>query len=144
MLNYYQLSHHLSCLGEPQNFKGVDCGIFSHPAPMTMALSVLVTIEMLNALNSLSENQSLLVMPPTCNIWLLLAMALSFSLHFMILYTDMMNIVFNITPLSFAQWMTVMKFSLPVLLLDEALKFVARNYADALNLEPKEKTRGLQ
>jgi hypothetical protein len=26
--------------------------------------------------------------------------------------------------------MTVMKFSLPVLLLDEALKFVARNYAD--------------
>ena len=26
--------------------------------------------------------------------------------------------------------MTVMKFSLPVILLDEALKFVARNYAD--------------
>ena len=26
--------------------------------------------------------------------------------------------------------MVVMKFSLPVLLLDEALKFVARNYAD--------------
>lgn len=51
MLNYYQISHHLSCLGEPENFKGVDCGIFSHPAPMTMALSVLVTIEMLNALN---------------------------------------------------------------------------------------------
>merc|ERR1712168_196888 len=69
-LNYYQLSHHLQCLGDDVNFEGLDCGIFSHPAPMTMALSVLVTIEMLNALNSLSENQSLLVMPPWINPWL--------------------------------------------------------------------------
>ena len=29
-----------------------------------------------------------------------------------------------------AQWITVMKFSLPVILLDELLKFVARNYTD--------------
>jgi hypothetical protein len=34
--------------------------------------------------------------------------------------------VFQITHLSFAQWVTVMKFSLPVILLDEALKFFAR------------------
>merc|ERR1712134_139617 len=79
-----------------------------------------------------SENQSLLVMPPWDNIWLLLAMALSFSLHFLILYVDFLNIVFNITPLSVSQWVTVLQFSLPVLLLDELLKFVARNYADAL------------
>ena len=38
--------------------------------------------------------------------------------------------MFQVTPLSFAQWVTVLKFSLPVLLLDELLKFVARNYAD--------------
>jgi len=97
-----------------------------------MALSILVTIEMTNALNSVSENQSLIAMPPWCNIWLLLAMALSFSLHFLILHVEFLNIVFNITPLSVAQWMTVMKLSLPVLLLDELLKFVARNYADAI------------
>jgi len=29
-----------------------------------------------------------------------------------------------------AQWFVVMKFSLPVILLDELLKWVARNYAD--------------
>ena len=50
-LNYYQLSHHLQCSGDPAGFEGVDCAVFTHPAPMTMALSVLVTIEMLNALN---------------------------------------------------------------------------------------------
>merc|ERR1719228_2555939 len=129
-MSFYQISHHMQCYADPDDFKGISCEIFQAPEAMTMALSILVTIEMANALNSLSENQSLLVMPPWVNIWLLLAMALSFSLHFMILYVDFLNVVFNITPLSMAQWMTVLKFSLPVLLLDELLKFVARNYAD--------------
>merc|ERR1712209_363123 len=97
---------------------------------MTMALSVLVTIEMANALNSVSENQSLLVMPPWINIYLLMAMALSFALHLMILYVPMFNVVFNISALSLDQWIIVFKFPLPVLLVDEALKFIARNYTD--------------
>jgi len=130
-MSFYQLSHHMQCFSNPEDFKGISCDIFQAPEAMTMALSILVTIEMANALNSVSENQSLLVMPPWVNIWLLLAMALSFSLHFVILYVDFLNVVFNISHLSFEQWMVVMKFSLPVLLLDEALKFVARNYADA-------------
>jgi len=129
-MSFYQLSHHMQCYGSPEEFKGISCEIFQAPEAMTMALSILVTIEMANALNSCSENQSLIVMPPWCNIWLLLAMALSFSLHFLILYVDMLNVVFNITPLSLEQWVTVMKFSLPVILIDEVLKMVARNYAD--------------
>jgi Ca2+ transporting ATPase len=77
---------------------------------MTLALSVLVTIEMLNALNrfiifvnfslnyflsfffSLSENQSLLKMPPWYNKYLLFAIGLSMSLHMMILYIPMFNV----------------------------------------------------
>lgn len=50
-LTYWQLTHHLACLGGGEEFKGVDCKIFSDPHAMTMALSVLVTIEMLNAMN---------------------------------------------------------------------------------------------
>merc|ERR1712168_1603488 len=129
-MSFWQLTNHMQCYGQPEDFKGISCEIFQAPEAMTMALSVLVTIEMSNALNSVSENQSLVKMPPWDNIWLLLAMALSFSLHFLILYVDFLNIVFNITPLSVSQWVTVLQFSLPVLLLDELLKFVARNYAD--------------
>ncbi|XP_017013442.1 calcium-transporting ATPase sarcoplasmic/endoplasmic reticulum type isoform X1 [Drosophila takahashii] len=129
-LSYWQLTHHLACLGGGDEFKGVDCKIFSDPHAMTMALSVLVTIEMLNAMNSLSENQSLITMPPWCNLWLIGSMALSFTLHFVILYVDVLSTVFQVTPLSAEEWITVMKFSIPVVLLDETLKFVARKIAD--------------
>merc|ERR1711990_808774 len=133
-MSYYQLTHHMSCYSNPEDFKGLSCEIFQAPEAMTMALSVLVTIEMANALNSVSENQSLALMPPWVNPYLLGAMALSFSLHFVILYTDFLNVVFNISALTFDQWMVVLKFSLPVLLLDEALKFIARNYTDGESL----------
>jgi len=131
-MSWYQLSNFLQCPAEPEKFKGLSCDIFQAPEPMTMALSILVTIEMCNAINALSENQSLLRMPPWINPFLLGAMALSFGLHFVILHVDFLAVVFQITPLSFAQWMVVMKFSLPVILLDELLKWVARNYADAI------------
>merc|ERR1712112_439499 len=129
-MSYYQLTNHMSCYSNPEDFKGISCTIFQAPEAMTMALSALVTIEMSNALNSVSENQSLIVMPPWINPWLLGAMALSFGLHIIILYVDVLNVVFNISALSMDQWIVVLKFSLPVLLLDELLKFVARNYTD--------------
>merc|ERR1712223_1188673 len=129
-ISFWQLSNHMQCYGSPEDFKGISCEIFQAPEAMTMALSVLVMIEMSNALNSVSENQSLIVMPPWANPYLLLAMGLSISLHCMILYVDIFNVVFNISALSFDQWLVVMKFSAPVLLVDEALKFIARNYTD--------------
>merc|ERR1711899_158730 len=139
-INYYQLSHFLQCPAEPENFKGISCDLFQSPEPMTMALSILVTIEMCNAINAISENQSLVAMPPWINPLLLGAMALSFGLHFIILYVDVMATVFQVTPLTIAQWMTVMKFSLPVILLDELLKWVARNYSEVIE-GPREKKK---
>ena len=49
-LLYWQ-THHMQCPAEPRMFPSIDCNIFNHPKPMTMALSVLVVIEMLNAMN---------------------------------------------------------------------------------------------
>ncbi|XP_069047473.1 sarcoplasmic/endoplasmic reticulum calcium ATPase 2 [Lepisosteus oculatus] len=138
-VSFYQLSHYLQCSEEHKEFEGVDCSVFESPYPMTMALSVLVTIEMCNALNSLSENQSLLKMPPWSNPWLVGAICLSMALHFLILYVDPLPIIFQIHPLSWPQWVTVLKMSLPVILLDELLKFLARNYIDpGLELIPNE------
>ncbi|KAL0979539.1 hypothetical protein UPYG_G00186340 [Umbra pygmaea] len=130
MISLYQLSHFLQCSPDHPDFADLDCHVFESPYPMTMALSVLVTIEMCNALNSLSENQSLLRMPPWENVWLLGAICLSMSLHFLILYVEPLPVIFQITPLDLTQWLVVLKISLPVILLDELLKFVARNYLE--------------
>uniref|UniRef100_A0A8C3AH12 Calcium-transporting ATPase n=1 Tax=Cyclopterus lumpus TaxID=8103 RepID=A0A8C3AH12_CYCLU len=129
-LSFYQLSHYLQCSEGHVEFAGVQCSVFESPYPMTMALSVLVTIEMCNALNSLSENQSLLKMPPWSNPWLVGAICLSMALHFLILYVDPLPVIFQIRPLSWPQWVVVLKMSLPVILMDEALKFLARNYIE--------------
>ncbi|XP_038132724.1 sarcoplasmic/endoplasmic reticulum calcium ATPase 1 isoform X1 [Cyprinodon tularosa] len=130
-ITYYQLSHFMQCHDENEDFTGLDCEIFEATPPMTMALSVLVTIEMCNALNSLSENQSLLRMPPWSNFWLIAAMSLSMSLHFMIIYVDPLPMIFKLTHLSVDQWMMVLKLSFPVILIDEVLKFFARNYVES-------------
>lgn len=40
------------------------------------------------------------------------------------------QLIFQITPLNLTQWLMVLKISLPVILMDETLKFVARNYLE--------------
>ncbi|KAG6523976.1 calcium-transporting ATPase 1, endoplasmic reticulum-type-like [Zingiber officinale] len=93
---------------------------------MTLSLSVLVAIEMFNSLNALSEDGSLLTMPPWSNPWLLIAMSISFGLHFLILYVPFLAQVFGIVPLSFNEWLLVLAVAFPVILIDEILKFVGR------------------
>jgi len=129
-MSWWQLTHYMQCSTNPEKFEGLECKIFEDPHPMTMALSVLVTIEMLNALNSVSENQSLLRMPPWQNMWLIGSIVLSMSLHFMILHVDPLPMVFQICPLSVSEWLVVMKISLPVIGIDETLKYIARNYIE--------------
>jgi len=92
----------------------------------TMSLSVLVTIEMFNALNALSEDSSLLVVHPFVNPYLLLAMAASFILHFVILYVPFMASIFEIVPLSWNDWIVVLAFSFPVIIIEEILKALGR------------------
>jgi P-type Ca2+ transporter type 2C len=92
----------------------------------TLSLSVLVVIEMLNALNALSEDNSLLVIHPFVNPWLLVAIVASIGSHMFILYVPLMNQVFGITPLNVEEWKLVIAFSVPVILIDEVLKFFGR------------------
>ncbi|KAF2324914.1 hypothetical protein GH714_021235 [Hevea brasiliensis] len=95
--------------------------------PMTLSLSVLVAIEMFNSMNALSEENSLVTMPPWRNPWLLVAMSVSFGLHCLLLYVPFLEDVFSIVPLSLNEWLLVILVSAPVILIDEILKFVERS-----------------
>lgn len=91
-----------------------------------MSLSVLVMIEMLNALNALSEDSSILTMGLFCNPLLLLAIAGSVAFHCLILYIPFFAAIFGTTPLNYNDWMLVFAFSVPIIFLDEVLKAVSR------------------
>jgi Ca2+ transporting ATPase len=106
----------------------VDCTVFRNLSPSTISMSVLVIVEMFNALNALSENCSLLEIPPWSNPWLLGAIAVSVLLHLLILYVAPLATMFSVTALSWAEWKMVLWLSAPVILVDEILKFVSRNY----------------
>lgn len=88
-ISFYQLSHFHQCA---DNFGNViNCDMFTNDmakAATSVSLSILVIIEMLNALNALSEVDSLLIQPPTKNPFLIVAILLSVALHFMILYVS--------------------------------------------------------
>lgn len=83
-------------------------------------------IEMFNAYNAISEDNSLLVITPLVNPYLIAATFSSTALHMMIVYVPFFNDVFSIHAMSSHEWILVMAFALPVILVDEVLKFVGR------------------
>lgn len=105
----------------------------------TLSLSVLVAIEMFNAANALSEDNSLITVPVWTNPWLLLAMVVSFGLHFVILYVPFLADIFSIVPLSLNEWLLVLAYSLPVILIDEVLKFIGRKIVNRPRVHAKTK-----
>merc|ERR1711957_367505 len=92
----------------------------------TLSLTVLVVIEMLNAFNALSEDGSLIQMPPWTNPYLILACMGSMGTHFIILYVPFLAKIFAVCPLDSHDWALVMYFSVPVIFFDEILKFFGR------------------
>ncbi|CAE7477053.1 ECA4 [Symbiodinium natans] len=118
----------MPCLG--QTFHSAPCSYFTagKVKASTLSLTVLVIIEMLNAFNALSEDGSLLQLSPWTNPWLVLACLSSVMVHFVILYVPFLAKVFAVCPLDWHDWVLVMAFSFPVILVDEILKFFGRRY----------------
>ena len=90
------------------------------------ALTTLVVMEMLRATCAVSETASLLVKPPWANRWLLLGVTLPVLLHLSVLYTPSLATIFQLAPLTVDDWRSVLMFSLPLVLLEEGLKLLAR------------------
>ena len=57
-------THQSQCLVQDERFRLVDCDVFSANKPPTMALSTLVVIEMLNALNRSARRRGLATTHP--------------------------------------------------------------------------------
>ncbi|KAK0527157.1 hypothetical protein OC834_004530 [Tilletia horrida] len=108
-------------------------------AATTMSLSILVVVEMANAISSITTNDSLLTTPPSRNWWLIGAVWLSMVLHFIILYVPWFQDIFVVTPLSWEEWKGVLGISLPVVLVDEICKWASRNIFDPENKPKKVK-----
>ena len=97
-------------------------------AASTVALSTLVAMEMLRALCSVSERESLLVKPPWANRFVLLGVSLPLALHGLVIYCRPLAQLLHLVPLTRADWQAVALFALPLLLVEELLKWVARHF----------------
>lgn len=131
-ISYAQLSHFHQCsLPASQAagglFDGIDCSIFStYRQPSTIALSVLVVVEMFNALNAISETDSLLTFGPWKNPLLIGAIALSLALHYAICTIPFLQDWFQVTRLTVQEVKAVVWISAPVVLIEEVCKLVTR------------------
>jgi len=146
-VSFQQLSHWAECgtwgdafahSAEAPNWPKQPCDIFSamrlKAKPQSLSLSVLVTIEMLKALSAVSLDSSLLRVQPWQNGWLLLGVAVPFALHLLVLYCAPLAKLFGLLPLTKAEWIMVLKFSLPIVILEEILKTVGRHFKDLKQL----------
>lgn len=114
-ITFWQLSHFHRCAS---SFPEVGCEIFTNDmakSASTVSLSILVVIEMLNAMNALSSSESLLTLPLWDNMMLVYAIALSMALHFALLYTPILQSLFSILPLNWTEWQAVLIISAPVM-----------------------------
>jgi hypothetical protein len=52
--------------------------------------------------------------------------------------------VFNIVPLSLNEWLLVLLFALPVILIDEGLKFLGRHFFGVKHVVPQKRASQVQ
>ncbi|OCF34697.1 calcium-translocating P-type ATPase, SERCA-type [Kwoniella heveanensis CBS 569] len=138
-ISFHELTHFHQC---STAFPSLDCSMFTGLPSMratTMSLSILVVIEMFNACNSLSENESLFVLPIWTNPYLVASIALSMALHFMILYVPFFRGMFRITALNKEEWIAVLVISAPVIVIDEVLKWISMQRRPASTITEAEK-----
>lgn len=107
----------------------------------TVSLSILVVIEMLNAMNALSSSESLMTLPLWHNMMLVYAITLSMALHFILVYTPLLQGIFGIVPLNWPEWQIVLGWSAPIILIDEVLKFIERGWFMPVTPAAKEEMR---
>lgn len=90
-------------------------------------------------MNALSSSESLLTLPLWNNMILVYAITLSMALHFILVYTPALQGIFGIVPLGWPEWQIVLTWSAPIILIDEVLKSMERNFFMATTEDYKRK-----
>ncbi len=104
-----------------------SCSIFTDlAAPQTLALTTLVTTELLKALCTVSVNSSVLKVGPHKNPWLLLGVAVPFALNLAVIYLPTFQRNFGLVSLTIEDWVHVLMWSSPIIAIDELQKFASR------------------
>ena len=92
----------------------------------TAAITTIITTELFKALSTVSVKQSVLKVSPFLNSFLVLGVLVPFILHLVIMYNPVLSSSFGLMPLSFKQWSEVFFWSIPIVAVDEMLKFIER------------------
>lgn len=127
-VTFQELSTWSSCA----DTSSTTCSIFTDlAAPQTLALTTLVTTELLKALCTVSVDSSILTVYPWQNPWLILGVLVPFGLNLAIIYSESLGIPalgesFGLVPLQLEDWGHVLMWSIPIIFIDEALKYVFR------------------
>ncbi len=128
------LSHWSTCSVWSSHDSGLCQELFGPKAlgvPRTLAFSTLVMTELLKALSTVSVDSSLLKVPPFRNPFLVLGVSVPFALHLTILSIPSLSASFGLVKLSVEQWIMVVLWSLPILLVDEILKAIGHKVKSA-------------
>jgi Ca2+-transporting ATPase len=115
--------------------------------PQTLSLTTLVCMEMLKALAAVSVDNSLLSIGPHKNPLLILGVAVPMLLHLLVVYSSNLGLPglgesFGMVALSAENWVSVFKWSVPVLLVEEILKAIGRRINKNHKSTPKEAVKG--
>lgn len=125
-----ELSSWSTCVGPS------SCSIYNDlAAPQTLALTTLVTIELLKALCTVSVDSSITKVGPWKNPWLLLGVAVPFMLNLAIIYIPALGDSFGLVPLNAHDWLHVLMWSFPIILIDELQKFAAKGNGEETYVE---------
>jgi Ca2+ transporting ATPase len=118
-LTYFQVTHWMQ---QPEEIKK----IFDNDLPSTLAMSVLVIVEMFSAFTAISERQSILKMPPWKNWYLLAAVVGSLLVHILTLELAVTQRIFSVVHLDLRHWKVVILLGVPTLIIEEIFKAYVR------------------
>jgi potassium/sodium efflux P-type ATPase len=112
-------------LGLPGGLFGVVVGSDGLTSARTAAFTTLVMAQLFNTFNARSDTESIWGQL-TVNRWLLIAIALSLGLQFMVIYLPVLNEAFDTVPLGLTDWLVATALASSVVWVAEVRKAILR------------------